>query len=602
MYVLEVIPLARTAPPVPLSYRSATKFPPGALVKVPLRKQTVLGLVVSSEPAQDAKAALKQATFTLAKSAPKRFGQLPTVFIHAAEAVANYHATSLGSVLGALLVPVLSSDVPARISKGKGFVIEHAEAPLQSRETSYESTFADGIVMLVVPTLAEVRTFAERYRKYKPLVLSSAVSPKKREAVLEELLTNDEKKGLIIVTPGYAWVPVPRLSRIIIERMSAGSYTLPKRPYLDMHIAITELARAREVPVTYGDYPLPLEYRLHAEKPLAIGLETDISIVDAREAQGEERWSAVPKPIKKEIGAALAEGGTVGVLAVRRGYAPSVVCRDCGTTVTDDYGRALSLVTGNGTRMLRSADGRTLVDIRGSKVLCKNCGSWNLQPLGVGVERVVEELRDAFPGTEILQIDADTLTAKVRRELIKPSEHGRLIVGTELLLPWLSTESPLALGVIASADSLLALPFWRARERFVRIGLMLAERSRKLRVVTRHTDDAALSAIAAPTESTFWKEEISLRKLLKYPPFGTLLVFHIEGSEERVAEVERFIRAALAPREPITLPVKQITESSFRGTMVLQLPAGKWPDSKLVERLSALPPFVRLHIDSESFF
>ncbi len=63
MFVLEVIPLSRTAPPQPLSYRSSAKVSIGTIVSVPLRKKTVPGLVVDCVPVREAKAQLKTGVF-----------------------------------------------------------------------------------------------------------------------------------------------------------------------------------------------------------------------------------------------------------------------------------------------------------------------------------------------------------------------------------------------------------------------------------------------------------------------------------------------------------------------------------------------------------
>ncbi len=602
MYVLQVIPLARTAPPEPLTYRSKDVFIPGALVEVSLRKTTVLGLVVACEPVQHAKAALKTADFSITKSVLRERGALPPAIRTAAIIVATYHATTIGAVLASLVVPIIPEEIPSRLSKGEEFSTIAIEDPRKDREKKYEKRFGEGITLLVVPTLAEARSFTERYKSLKPLVITSALTQKKRDAAVA-LACSSDAPMLIISTPSYAFLPIPRLSGIIIERLSAGGYVFPKRPYIDMRIALTELARARELPIAYGDYPLPLEYRSKPALPLKHAPNAPAKILDASTLREEgTRWLAVPAPIRDEMARILKDNGTVGVLAARRGYAPSVVCRDCGTTVTDDYGRALSLSIANDKRIFRSADGRTIEDIGGKKVLCKKCGSWNLQPLGVGIERGGEELAIAFPDVELIQIESDTRSAKLHKQLSTPPSAGRIIIGTEAMLPTLSIDTPLSLGIIASADSLLALPFWRARERFVRVGLMLRERSERMFLVTRRMEDTALSGISNPTTSTFWEEELGLRKLLSYPPFGTLVVFNAEGSAERIESAQRYISEVCAPHPLITLPPRGIAKNMLRGTSVLHVPAGAWPDAALAEKLATLPPFVRTHIDSETFF
>jgi primosomal protein N' len=633
MYVVEIIPLSRTAPAAPLSYRSASKLAPGTLVSVPLRRKVVPGLVVDCIPVREAKFALKAASFSLSKSTDLHQGKLPEALLEAARNVALYHATTLGAVLSALLVPVISEASAAfktTLKKKKKdtstFNVEHIEAPFLVRVEQYKKFLdaSDEATLLVVPTQTEADDWAATLKKYSPVVLSGKLSAKRREAVLGAA---PQSRGLVIATPGFVWVPIEDLGRIIIERMSAGGYSFPKRPYIDARYALTELARARNIPIAYGDYPLPLEYRAAPAAPLGIvainpiAASTPIEILDVRTPAKENlphtetktTWQAIPNQLLVAIKKVLDDGGRVAVLAVRKGYSPSVVCGDCGTAVTDDQGRTLSFATVhrgetsmNSGRVFRSSDGST---IQSADTFCKTCGGWNLKPLGIGVERVEEELRKAFPNTPLVRITEDSRKSaslkKVREEVMQP---GTLIIGTELMLPFLSPSTPVELGVIASADSLLALPFWRSRERFVRIGRMLAERAERAIIATRRPEDAALSALQDPHDATFWKEETGLRKILHYPPFGTLIVFHAEGSPARISDARAAIKAACAPYTPLELPSsrshldKNRGETLMKGTLVLQLPANVWPDKTLSERLAHLSPAIRIHIDSETFW
>ena len=621
MFVLEVIPFSRTAPTAPLSYRSRTDLPAGTLVSIPLRKKIVLGLVISSIPVLEAKSALKTASFSLSKSSDLVQGQLPKVLIEAAKNIATYHATSVGAVLSSLLIPVLpdnSTEIFADMewqklhtSKSINFApakVERVEAQLIERNEMYKKLVCSGVTLFVVPTQTEADEWAILLKSFKPIVLSGRVTGEPRAAALaraftETSSTNSPSSQLIIATPGFEWIPLPSLDRIIIERISAGSYSLPKRPYIDIRFALTELARARNIPIIYGDFPLPLEYRKNPEEKLSYVSENTIQIIDTRtdKTKAEKSptaWQAVPEALREQIKKTIDAQGRVAVLTARRGYSPTVVCRDCGTAVTDEHGRILSLATINGNRVFRSSDGKVS---QSAEVFCKVCGGWNLQPLGIGIERVEEELRAAFPNTPIVRIDQDTKTSvslkKARAEITQP---GTIILGTEIMLPFLSPYEPVELGIIASADSLLALPFWRARERFIRIGYMLRERSKHTLIATRHSNDTALSILADVSDTSFWNEEVNLRKTLSYPPFGTLIIFHIEGTEARLEEARLAIRSACLPYIPYELPNKAAAGTSHvRSSLVLQLPQNIWPDTELSRRLAALSPSIRLAIDSE---
>jgi primosomal protein N' len=624
MYVVDVIPFSRTAPAGTLSYRSRTALVEGTIVEVSLRRKQVQGLVVGCQSVAEAKATLKTASFMLTKTVPRAVGALQDAIRDAAVAIAAYHATTLGSALASLFGEQVRSELSLAdertLVSGDGFKSEALEKPLAARAATYRTIIetnrtAGRATLLVVPTIAETEYWRSALKEFKPQVLSSVLSEKKRGPALIEAT---KSTSLVISTPSYSWTPIIVLGGIIIERMGAGAYRMPRRPYLDMRIALIELARNRLLPLTMGDFPLPLEYRPHPDAPLD-AVAGAVTIIDARRekpeagvaattaatqaAPEEDPWTAIPKPMHDAIGHAIGAGGRVLVLAVRKGYAPSVVCRDCGTTRTDEFGNVLTFTkAGPQGRVFRTADG---TGVESADVVCAHCGSWHLVPLGIGVERVEEELRAAFQDATIIHFEGDTVrtAASAKKALLRAEEPGTIIVGTEAALPWLLALHlpPFDLTAIASADSLLALPFWRARERFVRLGLSLASMGTRLVLGTRLPDDAAVDAIRTPRETSFFTEETGLRKALGYPPFGTLLVLQSEGTRVQVAKLDPNIRSMLGDRPFTVLPDRALTRTEVRRSYVVRITANGWPDQAFSERLRTLPPSVRILVDTESF-
>lgn len=217
-------------------------------------------------------------------------------------------------------------------------------------------------------------------------------------------------------------------------------------------------------------------------------------------------------------------------------------------------------------------------------------------PARSGVERVYEEALRLFPDAQVISFDATT-PAQAKRILAAAHAPGTILVGTEHMLAWLPPESQVQLGVIVSADTLLALPFWRARERFVRIAHLTAERCEMTYIATRHPEDTALEAVSDPQKTTFFAEEAALRKALGYPPYGTLLHFSAEGERERLdAALERI--KTILPVTPLTY--QQVPRGALRMSAVAQVRT--WPDAALSATLSTLPPWIRVRIDTESLW
>jgi primosomal protein N' len=621
MYVVDVIPFSRTAPAGTLSYRSRAALAEGTIVEVSLRRRMVQGLVVGCQSVAEAKATLKNAAFMLTKTVPTASGTLPEALRAAAGRIAQLHAATLGSTLASLFGEHIRSDLSladtVQMQSGAGYAIDTAEMPLAQRAAAYRSrvetnSAASLATLLVVPTIAETEYWKQEFSIYKPIILSGALTGKRREAALHAAVSAER---LVIATPSFSWTPILSLGGIIIERMGAGSYRSPRRPYLDFRTALTELARARELPLTYGDFPLPLEYRPNPEAPLPHA-SGSVSILDLRREKIEEPkpgvikpdftpelWAAVPKAMTEAIVHTLQGGGRTLVLAVRKGYSPTVICRDCGTARTDEFGNVLTFTKeGPHGRAFRSVDGRIT---EATDVLCDVCGSWNLMPLGVGVERVEEELRSAFPDVRIIRFDGDTVRslAMAKKALEGISEPGTIVVGTEGALPWILAvhAHTFELAVVASADSLLSLPFWRARERFVRLGLTLTTMANRVLLGTRLPEDAAVQAIAQPAQTGFFKQQTGLRRALGYPPFGTLISLQAEATRTQLDALDSNIRAAIGTFDYSVLPDRALTRTQLRRSYVLRLPQHAWPDQELSERLRALPPSVRILVDPEAF-
>lgn len=610
MFVLEVIPLSSSAPQGTLSYRSTVPLKEGALVSILLRKSRVQGLVVACEDAKSLKGTLKAASYMLSRSAPTQEGTLHPAYLAAASRLASYHAASTGSVLRALFAAHLENDIPlpeSLASAGLSFKEGVLELPLSERIThlsqmAEKSSASKGSLLLVVPTIAELSLWKYELREWKPRILSGNTPKARRREIAEDIA---ETPGLTIVTPAYAWLPVANLSVIVVERVSAGTYRARTRPYLDHRISVRERARAEGVPLHFSDFPLPLEYRPMPTAPLS-RIAASLSVYDVRRPVNTQQsetpapYAAVPPVLVEEISQALLTDSLVAVLAARRGYAPVVVCRDCGQTIKDERGNTLSFSQKNGVPVFRSSDGHTVIP---AKMLCPRCGSWNLMPLGVGVERVVEELIAAFPNEVITFLEADTLksTKGLAQALSGITSRG-IIVGTESMLPWLrAARIPVSSVVVASADSLLALPFWRSRERFLRLVHMCASLADRVHVATRAPEDTAVKALTDLSAKEFFAEETLLRKALGYPPFGTLVKIEIEVTSSRMDALEAEVRSLLEDITATKMPDVRTKGNMVRRSLVLTFPEGVWPNEELSRRLSSLPPSVRVLVDPESF-
>ena len=591
MYVLQVTPLSPTAPVQSLTYRSTVAFPRGALVSVPLRKSQVVGVVLESLPVQEAKALIKGATYQLKKSDVVSLGVLEEKLLSLLEERAILSGASLGSVLRLLLRERFISLLETKREIGSSVFSErHIEATLPERFATYRTLIEDspGVTLLVLPSRSEVSYAKKYFKKNKPYVVNAKTG----------VLAEDTR--LIIATPGEAFIPHPKLSLVILERVSAGSYKLLKRPFLDTREFLKALAEASSATFVLGDLPLPLEFREVPEQAPSSALLHKTQIVNPTLEEAQSIFKPLTESVQKEMNHVLESKGAVVVLGSRKGYAPGVVCRDCGMPVVDEFGRRLVFSVLGGKRVLKSADGSIVLS---AKQVCKTCGSWNLMPVGLGVEQVEEYCKKQFPHARTVQVEP-AKPKSVKEVTVALSEGATILVGTESMLalvPSLFEPGELPLAVVSSMDSLLSVPFWRARERFVRNLFILRTFAKKTLLTSRKKDDTVLTCAKDVVPDTFFVEETALRKALNFPPFGVLVLVECVGSEERSANEISLLASKLTEYSPTILPQRRTT-SGARSALILHIQDTKHTKQAMSAISAVLPSYMAVHIDPETFW
>lgn len=240
---------------------------------------------------------------------------------------------------------------------------------------------------------------------------------------------------------------------------------------------------------------------------------------------------------------------------------------------------------------------------RSADETCKNCGSWRLVPLGIGIEKVEEEIRTKFPEVDVFRIDADsTKTDKQIAEVMEKfnAKPGSVLIGTEMALSHLGDSIDHV--AIASLDSLFALPDFRIQEKVMYLLVRLrAMASRTFLVQTRRPEEKAFEFGLKGNLSDFYRANLAERKQFMYPPFSTLIKITLEGKKDKIAEGMAEIQKTLAPHEIDIFPAFTAT---VRGKSVIhgliKLENGRWPDGELAEKLRRLPIGASVKVNPES--
>jgi primosomal protein N' (replication factor Y) len=305
------------------------------------------------------------------------------------------------------------------------------------------------------------------------------------------------------------------------------------------------------------------------------------------------------------------------IFTLRRGLSTMTVCNDCETIVACANCSApvvlhASKETGLPTACLPARQGKQGQNFfmchrcgarRSAEETCVKCGSWRLTPLGIGIEKVEEEIRQMMPDIDIFKIDADSVKtdAKIDEIMTKfRAQPGSILLGTETAIFHLKDSVEHA--AIASMDSLFALPDFRIPEKIMYTIIRLRTlAARSILVQTRRPEEKAFEYGLKGNLSDFCHSALDERRQFGYPPFKALIKITIEGKKDPIALQMADIRTLIEPHEIDIFPAFTAT---VRGNSIIhgliKLEPSSWPNQELAAKLRSLPPNVKVKVDPES--
>ena len=313
----------------------------------------------------------------------------------------------------------------------------------------------------------------------------------------------------------------------------------------------------------------------------------------------------------------VAKNGQVLLFLNRRGFAPALICQDCGKPLGCPH-CSLSLTYHRQSNSLKC---HTCGFQRSVPEKCPQCGAGieAFKPIGLGTESVARKLAEMEPDLRLARLDTDTAGdhRKLSKMLKLILDHEvDVVIGTQMISKGHHFPDLKLVGVLM-ADQALSLPDFRAAERAYTLLSQVAGRAGreggggKVIVQTYDPEHHALVGALNHEPDWFYETEIAERKALNYPPFTRLVSLRLEGEkEERVAKAAGFLaghlRKAQARLEPGAMvlgpapaPVVKV-QDRFRYLLLLKaLSAG---GAARIMRLALhntgpLPFGVRLRVD-----
>jgi primosomal protein N' (replication factor Y) len=303
----------------------------------------------------------------------------------------------------------------------------------------------------------------------------------------------------------------------------------------------------------------------------------------------EKRFDIFSPEAKLLFEKAQLDGDNVFLFGARKGLYPTTICGDCGTVVScDNCGAPVVLHESHDKRRyICHACGKA----RGADTFCSYCHSWNLVPLGIGIDKIAEDLRKHYRSEKIFILDKDHApTAAQARKIAKEflSTKGAVLIGTELAFLYID-KVPYTCAV--SLDPLFSIPDFGVNEKIFYIATHIIEMSTIGSIIqTRNIKKQILAWASTGNILDFYKAEIQDRESFLYSPFSIFIKVTLLDKPSDARE-----RLEMLERE-----FKDYKPDFVGYSMIIRVSRNKWPLSELAYKLSLLPPDFLIKVDPES--
>jgi len=412
---------------------------------------------------------------------------------------------------------------------------------------------AGAIVLLpeIALTAQTVQRFNERFKKIA--VMHSGLTAAQRNVQWQKIKSG--QADVVIGARSAVFAPLPKLGLIVVDEEHESSYkqdTAPRYNGRDVAIKRAQLANAHCI---LGSATPSLETLSNCQSKKYFSMVRlpkrvmdlpmpQMKLVDLRREEGTRKGiSLISEPLAECLQETLAKREQAILLLNRRGYSNFVYCpsckhtlhcRNCDVTLTFHKSKVswqerMRTVTGKhikyGYAVCHYCLAQTLVPEK-----CPLCGG-GFAMIGLGSQRLEEELAKRFPLARVSRIDSDSMASRDYYRLLKDFSDGRIdiLAGTQMLAKGLHFPNVTLVGII-SADTSLYLPDFRANERTFQLISQVAGRagrSVKKGVVFVQTflpNQPVIRFAVGGNFDGFVKEELKHRKACNLPPFWRLAV------------------------------------------------------------------------------
>jgi len=355
------------------------------------------------------------------------------------------------------------------------------------------------------------------------------------------------RASIVLGTRSAVFAPLPALGMIVVDEEHDSSFK--QHEGFRYHARDVAAVRAKQlnIPLLLGSATPALESLHNAE-------QGRYSYLTLKQRAGEAlppKWqwidlrnstthAGLAEPTVEAIRETLAAGKQVLVFLNRRGFAPTLICHQCGWVAQCPHCDSRLTVH----RRLRKLSCHHCDLARPLPRGCEGCSSGALMTVGEGTQQTEEWLQRQFPGLLVVRVDRDSTRRQGSFEKLYTQveqSDAALLIGTQMLAKGHHFPK-VTLAVIVDADSGLFAADFRAHERFAQLLLQVAGRSGRgdslgrVLVQSHQPDHPLLTAVAAGDYQEIGRTLLAQRQLTDMPPYQHLAVVRAESTKPEDAE------------------------------------------------------------------
>ena len=442
-----------------------------------------------------------------------------------------------------------------------------------------------------------IRRFRSRFESVA--VLHSHLSDSERHWHWQRIASGEVQ--VIVGARSAVFAPTPHLGLIVIDEEHETSFKQEETPRYHARDVARERARLEGIPLLLGTATPTLEswHRAIGSGQWAVGqasgfgfatppslplppapcpLPTDllltlanrvaklpmpsVTIVDTRNDPYITRGEAIGRALSSQIRLALDDGGQVILFLNLRGFSPVVWCKACGESIRCPHCDITLAFHKDKNRVLcHSCEYESLPLTK-----CPNCAHPGVYYIGIGTQRLEQEVKSKFGKATCIRMDSDTMRKHGSHdEALERFRLGeaKILLGTQMIAKGLDFPNVTLVGVI-NADTLLHSPDMRASERTFQLIAQVAgrtgrsDRGGRVFVQSACPTEPSITLAAKHDYLGFADHELKNRREGDAPPFRSLTRIILRGAVEERVKTEALAMATLlrVTAEQLALPVR----------------------------------------------